>query len=287
MGNNTSKHEFCHNCENERKIRMHSKVENMARLLLAAAVLFNLTACVGIRSIFFKSHDDGLVFHCTFDSAEKIAAPQKGTAGFFSAGEFVKGVEKNALHVPAFTSAAKFELEPATIGRQGTIEFWGKIDKENASLGSCGCPRFFQIISFEPFDEISQDWNGNNGAGGSGLTFRIGGLPAMASSLCGIRRYDYIENDIYGWHHYALVWNFNGGADGTANEMAKAAVYVDGRLVMVSYAQNWNGPALSNVKATLFLPDREDEMPSYLKTGYTIDEFKIWNCAKTDFEIAR
>ena len=109
----------------------------------------------------------------------------------------------------------------------------------------------------------------------------------MASSSWSNRRYDYIENDIYGWHHYALVWNIDGGADGTANEMAKAAVYVDGRLVMVSYAQNWNGPALSNAKATLFFPDREDEMPSYLKTGYTIDEFKIWNCAKTDFEIAR
>lgn len=226
----------------------------------------------------------GLVYHCTFNSREDVSKPKVGPCGVFMAGEFVKGVDGLALHVPPYASAARFELKPGTIGRKGTIEFSGKIDEGMARLATGGCPRFFEIICYEPRDEISQDWNSNNGSGGAGLTFRIGGLPVMASSSYGRTiGYDFIKDNLYGWHHYALVWD----ADGiTLNNggTATAAVFVDGKSVMTTSAANWYGPPLANHRSFLVFPSREDEMPSYGRVGYAIDEFKIWNYAKTDFQ---
>lgn len=225
----------------------------------------------------------GLVYHCTFNSREEVSRPKVGPRGFFMAGEFTKGVDGLALHVPPYTSAARFELPPGTIGRKGTIEFWGKIDEGMARLTTGGCPRFFEIICYEPRDEISQDWNSNNGSGGAGLTFRIGGLPVMASSSCGrFTGYDFIKNNLYGWHHYALVWNADGVvlSNGTT---AAAAVFMDGKPVLTTSAANWDGPPLANHRSFLVFPSREDEMPSYARVGYAVDEFKIWNFAKTDF----
>jgi len=226
----------------------------------------------------------GLVFHCTFDGREEVAKPKAGPHGIFMAGEFAEGVDGSALHVPPYTSAARFELKPGTIGRKGTIEFWGKIDEGMARLATGGCPRFFEIISYEPRDEISQDWNSNNGTGGAGLTFRIGGLPVMASSSYGrFMGYDFIKGNLYGWHHYALAWD----ADGITlsnGRTATAAVFIDGKPVMTTSAANWDGPPLANHRSYLFFPSREDEMPSYARVGYAIDEFKIWNYAKTDFQ---
>ncbi len=226
----------------------------------------------------------GLVYHCTFNSREEVSQPKVGPRGFFMAGEFPKGVDGFSLHVPPYTSAARFELKPGTVGRKGTIEFWGKIDEGMARLTTGGCPRFFEIICYEPRDEISQDWNSNNGTGGAGLTFRLGGLPVMASSSYGrFSTYDFIKEDLYGWHHYALVWD----ADGITLDnggTATAAVFVDGKSVMTTSAANWNGPPLANHRSFLVFPSREDEMPSYGRVGYAIDEFKIWNYAKTDFQ---
>lgn len=227
---------------------------------------------------------DGPVYHCTFDSREAVTKPKVGPRGIFMAGEFSKGVDRLALHVPPYASAARFELPPGTIGCRGTIEFWGKIDKGMARLTTGGCPRFFEIICYEPRDEISQDWNSNNGTGGAGLTFRIGGLPVMASSSYGrFTDYDFIKDDLYGWHHYALVWDMDGVVTHNG-ATAAAVVFVDGKPVMTTSADHWNGPPLANHQSFLVFPSREDEMPSYGRVGYTIDEFKIWNYAKTDFQ---
>ena len=227
---------------------------------------------------------DGLVYHCTFNSREEVSKPKVGPRGFFMAGDFTKGVDELALHVPPYTSAARFELPPGTIGRKGTIEFWGKIDEGMARLTTGGCPRFFEIICYEPRDEISQDWNSNNGTGGAGLTFRIGGLPVMASSsFAKYPSYDFIKDNLYGWHHYALVWDADGVVlnNGTT---ATAAVFMDGKPVLTTSAANWDGPPLANHRSFLVFPSREDEMPSYARVGYAVDEFKIWNFAKTAFQ---
>ena len=57
----------------------------------------------------------GLVYHCTFNSREEVSQPKVGPRGFFMAGEFPKGVDGFSLHVPPYTSAARFELKPGTV----------------------------------------------------------------------------------------------------------------------------------------------------------------------------
>jgi hypothetical protein len=83
------------------------------------------------------------------------------------------------------------------------------------------------------------------------------------------------------WHHYALVWDVN-GVD--IQGKPSAAVYLDGRLILSTpFVSNWKGPVNVADGSTLLFPCREDEMPGYNRRAFTIDDFKIWNYAKTDF----
>ena len=228
--------------------------------------------------------ENGLVFHCTFDDESEIATPRVGPGGVFRKGEFLKGKNGKALFLPARTSGAKFGIPDGTIGAAGTIEFWGKVDDEGP-FSSYGCPRFFQICSPESNAEISQDWNANNGLGGSGLTFRIDGLPVLNASRptesSSVRR-RLPTTPPAGWHHYAIAWDAKG--IGPSSEHS-AVVYLDGQPVLSSpFNPKWPGPAKLAAGATLFIPTREDRMPDYARHAYAIDDFKIWNRAKTDFK---
>lgn len=251
--------------------------------------------CSTLRSLTFENPQSrdtssGIVFACDFES--EAETPN------FSGGSIVEGKFGNALHVPPRTSAAKVELPAGSIGRQGTIEFWGRIDK-GAYMTTGGCPRFFEIINMDTKHEISQDWNANNGEAGYGLTFRMDGLPAMVSSHYGNSTYESLLGDPTAWHHYAIVWDAEGlrvkaptpisVRNGNTKPATiaplppKAAVFIDGRCVMSTTSESWTGPALSQTSATLFFPNRLDEMPWYGRTGYSIDSFKLWNVAHTVF----
>ena len=235
-----------------------------------------------------NNYDDGLVFYCTFDDESAIRSPAVGPSGIFQKGEFHDGKHGRALYLPAHTSCAKFMLPEEMIGTAGTIEFWANIN-DIAPLTSGGCPRFFEILAPEGRGEISHDWNANNGSGGSGLTFRIDGLPAMASSQQ--MEYSDFPSSSYrrpsmaphGWHHYALVWDAKGIGD---SSKYSAIVFIDGqRVLSTQFTPGWQGPRNLNGINTLFFPSREDEMPDYARRAYTIDEFKIWNYAKTSFDL--
>lgn len=229
--------------------------------------------------------DGGLVFYCTFDNEAAITTPAVGPKGIFQGGEFTPGKNGDALFVPAFTSGAKFDLPSGVIGTAGTIEFWGKAN-ELGPLTEGGCPRFFEILKIGK-GEISQDWNSNNGGGGYGLTFRMDGLPWMSTSSfeysSAIRssyRRPPMRPDAE-WHHYALVWDVN-GVDIPCKP--SAAVYLDGRLILSTpFVPTWKGPVNVADGSALLFPCREDEMPGYSRRAFTIDDFKIWNYAKTDF----
>ena len=229
--------------------------------------------------------DGGLAFYCTFDDEASITTPAVGPKGIFQGGEFTPGKNGNALFVPAFTSGAKFDLPSGVIGTAGTIEFWGKAN-ELGPLTEGGCPRFFEILKIGK-GEISQDWNSNNGGGGYGLTFRMDGLPWMATSsfeYSSAMRSSYRRAPMRPdaeWHHYALVWDVN-GVDIPCKP--SAAVYLDGRLILSTpFVPTWKGPVNVADGSTLLFPCREDEMPGYSRRAFTIDDFKIWNYAKTDF----
>ena len=226
--------------------------------------------------------DGGLVFYCTFDNEVAITTPAVGPKGIFQGGEFTPGKNGDALFVPAFTSGAKFDLPSGVIGTAGTIEFWGKAN-ELGPLTDGGCPRFFEILKIGK-GEISQDWNSNNGGGGYGLTFRMDGLPWMATSSFSVLRSSYRRPPMRPdteWHHYALVWDVNGVE---IPGKPSAAVYLDGRLILSTpFVSSWKGPANVADGSTLLFPCREDEMPGYGRRAFTIDDFKIWNYAKTNF----
>lgn len=242
---------------------------------------------ISARKVTTGGNDDGLVFYCTFDDEAAITSPAVGPHGIFHKGEFHEGKNGRALYLPAHTSGAKFAIPEGTIGSAGTIEFWAKVG-DNGTFSDGGCPRFFQIYLSEPRGEISQDWNVNNGNGGSGLTFRLDGLHAMASShsveYSDYNRSSYRRTSLtppQGWHHYALVWDAK-GVGPSANY--SAIVYMDGQHVLSTPLNpEWQGPTRLNGGATLFIPNREDEMPGYARRAYAIDDFKIWNYAKTDF----
>lgn len=260
------------------------------------------TLSLAVRKASATVRDDGLVFHCDFESEASVTSTAVGVPGVFKGGEFGPGKSGNGLKVAAYTSSARFELPEGSLGKAGTIEFWGRID-EIGGLTDGGCPRFFEIIDMASKAEISDDWNANNGSGGCGLSFRIDGLPVMASSDYGRYSYDSYLFPVQAWHHYALVWDADGiaglerfpltrsfksnGTNSYSNERpakASAAVFIDGRCVMaVPFDPSWRGPSLAHKPSTLFFPSREDEMPGYLKRGYSIDEFKLWNRAKTEF----
>ena len=229
--------------------------------------------------------EGGLVFYCTFDDEASITTPAVGPKGIFQGGEFTAGKNGNALFVPAFTSGAKFDLPSGVIGTAGTIEFWGKAN-ELGPLTEGGCPRFFEILKIGK-GEISQDWNSNNGGGGYGLTFRMDGLPWMATSsfeYSSAMRSSYRRPPMRPdaeWHHYALVWDVNGVE---IPGKPSAAVYLDGRLILSTpFVPTWKGPVNVADGSTLLFSCREDEMPGYGRRAFTIDDFKIWNYAKTDF----
>ena len=233
--------------------------------------------------------EDGLVFYCTFDDEAAITSPAVGPNGIFQIGEFTEGKNGQALYLPAYTSGAKFPVPEGMIGPAGTIEFWAKVN-DLGHLTDGGCPRFFIVFSQEPRGEISQDWSANNGSGGSGLTFRIDGLPVMASSNS-MEYPDQFRSSYRrlpmspppGWHHYAIAWDTK-GVGPSAN--CSAVVFVDGHRVLSSpLSPGWQGPTKLSGGATLFFPNREDEMPGYARRAYTIDEFKIWNYAKTNFDL--
>ena len=241
-----------------------------------------------VRKVSASGFDDRLVFYCTFDGEAAVKSPAVGPSGIFQNGEFLDGKNGRALYLPAHTSGAKFTLPGEMIGTAGTIEFWAKIN-EFGSLTDGGCPRFFEILAPEGKGEISHDWNANNGSGGSGLTFRVDGLPAISSSYS--LEYSSRIRSSYrrpltppqGWHHYALAWDTNGIGDST---ISSAVIFIDGqRVISTAFHPAWQGPRNLSNGATLFFPNREDEMPDYARRAYTIDEFKIWNYAKTSFDL--
>ncbi|MBR4612165.1 MAG: hypothetical protein IKO40_05555 [Kiritimatiellae bacterium] len=281
------------------------ELKNGDRLTMTMATeIFSVSSILGnldipknnIKSLSLQSRkmsdglvaDEGLLFYCSFDSESSIAQTERGPSGMLKAGgSFVDGVKGKAIHLSQGQTAATFDLPRDFLHKNGTIEFWGKIDEGMARMSSGGCPRFFCIKSNPSGQEISQDWNSNNGSGGSGFTFRIGGLPAL-SSLSGFGHGSYapIDGTLYKWHHYAFVWDAENGIQLPDGCKTSAVAFIDGKPVLVSkYDPEWTGSPINALETTLLFPTRETESDWYNKVPCCVDEFKIWNYAKTTFDL--
>lgn len=234
--------------------------------------------------------DEGLVFYCTFDDEEAITTPVVGPHGTFLQGRFMQGKLGQALKTSVYSQNATFALPANFFKTTGCIEFWAKILKPSSNIGNGGDPRLFTITQRGSNNTICTiDIVSNNGGGNSGFsTWTI--LGNMASQRgCRSLRYEnlFTSSDYRDWHHYAVVWD----KDGISNLGGKPrmALLVDGELIpdIQNHVRSTEDASAIISTPTLLSfthdPDLDPELST--KSPFLIDEFKIWNFAKTDFEI--
>ena len=233
--------------------------------------------------------DDGLIFHCTFDDSESITSPAVGPKGIYLRGSFLEGKTCKALQTTVYAQNATFELPSNFFGTSGCIEFWAKILKPSSYIGNGGDPRLFTITQKITNHTIcTLDIVSNNGCGNSGFstwTF-LGNMANLRG--CRTLRYEELfpESDYRDWHHYAIIWDKNGIANLTG--CPKTALLVDGKLIPdIQYHVRSSADAASIVATPMLLsfthdPKLDPELCT--KSPFLIDEFKIWNYAKTEFD---
>ena len=241
--------------------------------------------------------EGGLIFHCTFDSQEDVLHPAVGPAGQFFKGTFVPGKRDLAMLISPLDFGAAFDLPENFIGKSGCIEFWAKIASTIPVTRDGGDPRLFNI-SLTGFDDPHRSlWFGidigaNDGGGNSGISANtyFGRMASQTGFTSGKPFADVIPGDWRGWHHYAVVWDADlvRLQDGTA---CPAVLLVDGKPVARRYAQS-AGPdkteldsIIARPKTLAFTWNPRHETRHCTKSPFFIDEFRIWNYAKTDFDL--
>lgn len=255
----------------------------MKHLLVAVFAASALNGC-----IFNNSVEDGLVFYCTFDNEDAVAAPVVGPKGNYLGGGFQEGKVGQALQATVAANNATFELPPNFIGMSGCIEFWAKIQNTSSFIGNGGDPRLFTITQNSTKETyFTLDIVSNNGGGDSGFS-----TWTMLGHMANIRgygrlRYDklFAGSDWHDWHHYAIVWDENGIANIPDNP--RKALFVDGKLIPNVQVHNMSVDNARRVVATpmlLSFTHDPSKGPSFCtKSPFLIDEFKIWDYAKTQF----
>ena len=82
--------------------------------------------------------------------------------------------------------------------------------------------------------------------------------------------------DYNGWHHYALVWT-----------PTTLSIYLDGRKVCGADGKI-NTEQLAKSEITMDIPLNRITGKSFNnKSAFYMDELKIWNRAKTEFDISK
>ena len=232
--------------------------------------------------------NDGLIFYCTFDDENSIIAPAVGPKGTFFHGDFRQGKVGKALQTTVYSNNASFELPADFFNTEGCIEFWAKILNQSSYIGSGGDPRLFSLTqkfthaTFSGIDIVS-----NNGGGNSGFsTWTLLGNMANFRGCRSLRYEDLFPySDYRDWHHYAVIWNKDGITSLPGNP--RMALVVDGKHIpdIQNHVRN-DEDVSSIISGPTFLsfthdPASADEHST--KSPFLIDEFKIWNYAKTDF----
>lgn len=250
-----------------------------------------------IRSITFRKvstatgSQDGLIFYCTFDNPEDVANPAIGPSAHYNRATLSEGKEGQALLAQRFKPQVAYDLPANFFGKSGCIEFWAKILKTSPYVGSGGDPRLFTLVTKETGDTVSTiDIVSNNGNGNSGFaTWTICGNIA---SIGGMRGLNYSElfdkGDWRDWHHYAVVWDADGIKGLPFDDTKKAALFVDGKITSCAQFDTRKMDDINRLLASpsrlCFTHDPDKDPEHQTKSPFLIDEFKIWNFAKTDFD---
>lgn len=191
--------------------------------------------------------------------------------GRFGGAFFAGAEEDNRVLVPKLGV-----INPAA----GAIEFWGKISGFPESIDWGAQPYFFrdQGTDSRAYWTGGLGFNGNNGIGGGGLATDVSGNGAASGDW--LRDWKYSEvltSDPDGWHHYALVWDAAGIANGGGHIVD---IYLDGKLAshQRDFADASDLGAVTVEDSFLGLLD------NWGSRGTTaIDNLKIWDYAKTDY----
>ena len=235
-----------------------------------------------------QSNSDGLIFHCTFNDESSILQPSVGPGGNVSQALFSPGKSAAALYAIPRKHQADFDLPPNFLKKAGCIEFWAKILKRSSDVSWGGDPRFFTISrqttreTHELLDIVS-----NNGAGNSGFStwtpvgnlVSIQGMSALSYTTL------FPSSKWQDWHHYAIIWDDN-GIDGCSPSV-KALLKVDGQPIACAKFDPRSEAGIDAVLAEPTILSFTSPSPGNLedstKSPFLIDEFKIWDYAKTDF----
>jgi len=227
---------------------------------------------------------ENLVYFQRFEDATLADSAAKQENGRIGKGEITSGKVGNALHIPAGKPGAIAQLPAGAIGLKGCVEFWAKIDKDGETISNIFDPMFFRL-SCDDIASYALGMSANEGHGMSGLQFHTWGMAYSASHKnYGILPLSKVlDNDPLGWHHYALVWNFDIADEDFAGKPLTA--FIDGKP---RYEAEWQGGKPTTQRYPKWLKGPMDVDFSFVTPshcGYTIDEFKIWSTDKRQFEL--
>ena len=227
------------------------------------------------RKVAAGSCDEGLVFYCTFDDETAITSPAVGPTGTVCSREFTDGKVNKALHVPAGSSAGFFTLPPETFGKEGCIEFWAKIEPRREYFRDCD-PRIIFIKS--PAGWFTVEYSSNNGGGRGGFCVRCFNYEYVKGGSYGSGyKYSDFISDVTAWHHYAFSWT----------EEA-LTIYIDGDKLNGAFKTGEgriDEEKLRSGPSVMGLPNSNtNQHNTEPNTPFVIDELKIWNFAKREFQ---
>ena len=232
------------------------------------------------RKVSASGTDEGLVFYCTFDDEASLTSPAVGPAVKLELGQ-IKNNGKNggALFVQPGVAGAEITLPEGTLGAEGCIEFWANMASGKTEFTTGGDPRFFVMFDANGAEVAHLEFASNNGCGNSGFGGHFYGLRAQTNT-----GYSYMMpySDIFkgenynGWHHYAFVWTQTG-----------LGIFIDGREVCRATGDA-STQKIVNTAVTLDIPLNRTTGKSFNnKSAFYMDELKIWNFAKREFDIVR
>ena len=222
--------------------------------------------------------DEGLIFYCTFDDEAALANPVVGPAVKLELGQVKTGEGKNggALFVNPGISGAAVVLPKGTLTPEGCIEFWANMASGKTEFSTGGDPNYFTIYTTDGVIGGALGFASNDGVGNSGICGFFFGLRAYSNAgYTHMMPYsDVFKGEDYnGWHHYAFTWT-----------QTSLALYIDGKRVAHTIGQ-LDAEMLSKGDLILAIPLHRTMGRSFNnKSAFYMDELKIWNKAKTEFD---
>ena len=222
--------------------------------------------------------DGGLVFYCTFDDDTATKTPAVGPAVKIELGQIIvhEGKNNGSLFVKPGIAGAEVVFPTGTFTNEGCIEFWANMASGKTEFSTGGDPRFIVLLDEKGNEKSHFEFASNDGCGNSGLSGHFFGLRTQTHTGF---NYTMPYSDIFkgadynGWHHYALVWT-----------PTSLSIYLDGKKACSS-AGRLNTDELARGQIVMDIPLNRNTGKSYNnKSAFLIDELKIWNIAKTEFD---